>query len=86
MQTCCRRCGVLMRVIALMEKPDIIERILKYLNLWRLSYRSVYRANVRFGSPAACRNPISSRVAIGRKPVVPQRIVKNQNLNVCFHR
>jgi len=42
-----------MRVIALMEKPDIIERILKHLNLWRLSYRSVYRANVPFGSVAA---------------------------------
>ncbi len=46
MQMCCRRCGALMRVIALIEKPDIIEPILKYLDRWRISYRPVYRANV----------------------------------------
>ncbi len=42
-----------MRVIALIEKPDIIEPILKYLDRWRISYRPVYRANVRSGSLAA---------------------------------
>jgi hypothetical protein len=49
MQTCCPRCGALMRVIARIEKPDIIDPILNHLNRWRISYRPVYRANVRSG-------------------------------------
>jgi hypothetical protein len=40
-----------MRVIALIEKPDIIDPILKHLDRWRISYRPVYRANVRSGLP-----------------------------------
>ncbi len=45
----CPRCAAPMRLIALIEKPDIVERILKHLNRWRLSYRPVQKENVRFG-------------------------------------
>ncbi len=37
-----------MRVIALIEIPDIIERTLKHLNRCGISYRQVYRGYVRF--------------------------------------
>ena len=33
-----------MRVIVLIEEPDIIERILKHLKRWHISYRPVYRS------------------------------------------
>jgi hypothetical protein len=54
-----------MRVIALIEKPDIIEPILKYLDRWRISYRPVYRANVRSGSATAPRDSTIPTAAIG---------------------
>jgi hypothetical protein len=44
----CPRCGTLTRVIALTEKPDIIERIPNYLDRWRQSYRPVIWANGSF--------------------------------------
>ena len=42
--------------------------------------------NVRFGSSAALQHRTSSTAAVACKPVVPRRLFKNQNLNVCFSR
>ena len=82
---CCRRCGALMRVIALIEKPDIIEPILKYLDRWRISYRPVYRANVRFGSLAAPQKLTSSTAAIGGEAAASYKPPRQPSLLiVCF--
>jgi hypothetical protein len=73
-----------MRVIALIEKPDIIEPILKYLDRWRISYRPVYRANVRYtGSTAACQQFVNRSMwatASGRLPVVQFEISESAHL------
>jgi hypothetical protein len=62
-----------MRVIALIEKPDIIEPILRYLDRWRISYRPVYRANVRSGSLADPQPNIGGMSAFGGEADVKSR-------------
>ncbi len=51
------------RGIALIEELDTIERILKHLKCWRISYRPPYRANVCFGS-IVLKNSVLKRAAI----------------------